>query len=909
MDDLEGVRKAIATNPKRCVFVSRSGEEKQRELAIWIASRLEAHGHIPILQDTHLKHADFMRAMDAASRARVLALMSREYLASRQCLKVATAALDDQGGRSRRLVPFSVDDCQPRGLLRYVDRVDVADLWRAGDATEMERVLFAALKAPANLDAKYLVPSAMDTSQVLHPKVLMHDEETFAGREEDLRQLRDLLWSGGTAAPTLAGTAGVGKTTLARAYAFLQRGEYCAVWWLRAESTETLIDDLVELGKRYISGLGRWSDREAAARKVLGLIAARETNLPWLLVYDNAPHPGIVRQWRPKRNAHVLVTSRYSEWDAAVPLDVFTPEAAVEFLCDRANRRQPQDCEAAAALAEQLGRLPLALAHAARKCRTSPHISFADYCRQLSELWAHKPDACVTHSKSLLSVHATFSIALDAIVAGGAEDDRPPCPEAETVIGVLAHLAPDQVPEPLLAPLYAGDGAAMSAAAFERALAELAAAGLVDWGEFEDGAPHVNVHRLVQEIVRARLTIKGRAEEVAALATRAVESTFDATASLDDQTDNQRWLPQAVEAMRRAPRDGPEAWHTLWTQLQIGDLYVMRGWSLDQALIAYLDGLALANDLARADPDNTGWQLDLSLSQEKIGNVLAEQGKLQAARNAYQASLTIRERLASVDSAGWQCGLSVPRVRGGDEMQAQGNASGTLEGCRAAHAIFKRLVKADPGNAQWQRGLSVSHRRIGDVMRTQGNLPGALESYRASHAIFKRLAMANPGNAQWQRGLSVSHIRIGDVMQAQGNLRGALETYRTSHAIFKRLARANPGNAQWQRGLSVSHIRIGDVMRAQGNLPAALETYRTSHAIFEHLTKTDPGNGQWQRDLALSHERVAGVLAIQGARSEAAHAFEKGRAIIIRLRQRSPDNATLPRDLARFEARLTALWK
>jgi tetratricopeptide (TPR) repeat protein len=855
MDNLEGVRKAIAADPKRCVFVSCSGAEKQQELAIWIASRLKAHGYIPILQNAHFEHVDLMLAMEAAlaSGARVLALMSREYFASRHCLKEAMAALGDQRNRSGRLVPFSIDSCQPRGLLRYVDRINVATVWRSGDATELDRVLRAALAAPADLHAKYLVPSAMDASQVVHPKVLMHDDETFAGREEDLKQLRDLLWRGGTAAWTLAGTAGVGKTTLARAYAFLRRGEYCGVWWLRAESTETLIEDLVDLGKRHMSGLGRWSNHEAAARKALRLIATRRTNRPWLLVYDNAPNPGVVRRWRPKRNAHVLVTSRHPEWDAAVPLDVFTPEAAVEFLCTRANRRQPQDCEAGAALAEQLGRLPLALAHAARKCRVSPHISFDEYRHRLSELWASKPDACVTHDRCQLSAHATFSIALDAIVAGGAKDELPPCPEAETVLGVLAHLAPDQVPETLLAPLYAGDGAAMSAAAFERALAELAATGLVDWGEFEDGAPHVNVHRLVQEVMRARLAIKGRAGEVAALAARMVESTFDATASLDAQTHNRRWFPHALEAMQRAPRDGPEAWHTLWTQLQIGDLYVMRGWSLGQALTAYLDGLALAHDLAKSDPGNTGWQLDVSVSQEKIGNVLAEQGKLRAARNAYQASLVTRERLARPDIASWQ--------HVSDVMQTQGDASETLEGCRAAHAIFKRLVKADPRNVQWQRGLSVAHSRIGDAMRTQGDLLGALASYRASHAVFKRLA------------------------------------------------RDDPGNAQWQRGLSVTHIRMGDVMRAQGNLPEALESYRTSHAIVERLTKTDPGNGPWQRDLALSHERVAEVLIRQGAHSEAARAFEKGRAIIMRLCQRSPNNATLPRDLAWFEARLAGLSK
>jgi tetratricopeptide (TPR) repeat protein len=817
MDNLGDVLKAVATNPKRCVFVSRSDAENQRELATWIASRLKAHGYIPILQDAHLEQADFMLAMDAApaSGPRVLALMSREYLASQHCLRVATAALDNQRNGSRRLVPLRIDDCQPRGLLRYMDRIDVTAVWRTGDATEMDRVLLAALEAPADLDAKYLVPSAMDASQVVHPQVLMHDEEAFAGREEDLKRLRNLLWSGGTAAPTragakgliheatLTGMAGIGKSSLARAYAFRHRGEYCAVWWLRAESTETLIDDLIDIGKRDISGLGRWNDREAAARKALGLIATRKTKQPWLLVYDNAPRPGIVRPWRPERNAHVLVTSRNPEWDAAVPLELLTPEAAVEFLCDTADRREPQDSEEAAALAEQLGHLPLALAHAAGKCRVSPGISFADYGRRLVELWAHKPDECATHGRNILSVHATFSIALDAIVAGGAEGELPPCPEAETVIGVLAHLAPDHVPEPLLAPLYAGDGAAMSASALDRALAELGANGLIAWGEFEDGAPHLNVHRLVQEIVRARLALKGRAGEVATLATRAVESTFDATGTFDAQIHNRRWLPHAVEAVRRAPRDGPEAWHTLWTQLHIGDLYVMRR-SLGQALVAYRDGLALANQLAKANPGNAGWQLDLSVSQEKIGNALVQQGNLPAALNAYQASLAIRESLAKADSgdAGWQRGLSVSRVGTGDVVQAQGNVPGALEGCRASHAIFERLAKADPGNAQWQRGLSVSHIRIGDMEQVQGNLPGALESYRASHAIFARLAKTDPGNAQLQRDLALSHERVAGVLARQGARSEAAHAFEQGRAIIVRLRQRSPDNGTLPRDLA-----------------------------------------------------------------------------------------------------------
>ncbi len=573
----------------------------------------------------------------------------------------------------------------------------------------------------------------MDASQVVHPQVLMHDEDAFIGREEDLRRLRDLLWNGGTAAltragakglideATLAGMGGVGKTTLARAYAFRNRGEYHAVWWLRAEKTETLIEDLIDLGKRDIPGLDRWDNREAAAREALSLIATRKTNQPWLLVYDNAPGPGVVGPWRPERNAHVIVTSRNPAWDAAVPLDVLAPEAAVELLCDTANRKQPKDRQEAAALAEQLGRLPLALAHAASKCRGSRRITFADYGRRLAEFWADKPGERAAHGKYPRSVYATFTLALDEIVKGGPEGDPAPCPEAETVMGVLAHLAPDQVPEFLLAPLYDGDGAAMTEAALDRALEELAAAGLVAWGEFEDGAPHLNVHRLVQEIMRARLAAQGRATEAAALATRAVESTFDATGSFAAQTRNHRWLPQAIEAVRRAPRAGPDACHTLWTQLQIGDLYVMRG-SLGQALVAYQDGRALASGVASADPGNAGWQRDLSVSHDRIGDVLRAQGNLPAALDAYQASLAIRERLA----------------------------------------------KADPGNAGWQHDVALSLQRTGLVAAQQGQRAEAMAAYQRGLDFMRRLTELAPDHAAFKRDLAWFEARIAELSAAGG---------------------------------------------------------------------------------------------------------------------------------------------
>ena len=89
---------------------------------------------------------------------------------------------------------------------------------------------------------------------------------------------------------------------------------------------------------------------------------------------------------------------------------------------------------------------------------------------------------------------------------------------------------------------------------------------------------------------------------------------------------------------------------------------------LDGALAAYQASLDIRERLARADPTNAGWQRDLSVSNNRIGDVLQARGDLDGALAAYQASLDIRERLARADptNAGWQRELSASHISIGD---------------------------------------------------------------------------------------------------------------------------------------------------------------------------------------------------------------------------------------------------
>jgi hypothetical protein len=66
--------------------------------------------------------------------------------------------------------------------------------------------------------------------------------------------------------------------------------------------------------------------------------------------------------------------------------------------------------------------------------------------------------------------------------------------------------------------------------------------------------------------------------------------------------------------------------------------------------------MEIAARLAQSDPANAGWRRDLSVSHNKIGDVLRDQGDLPAALVSFQSAMRIAERLAQSDptNATWR---------------------------------------------------------------------------------------------------------------------------------------------------------------------------------------------------------------------------------------------------------------
>ena len=175
------------------------------------------------------------------------------------------------------------------------------------------------------------------------------------------------------------GMGGVGKTSLASEYAHRFRGLYAGVCWCPSETRTGLLSALASLAVTLGAATAEEADVEKAANAALRRLA--EQRATWLLVYDNVTAPDAIADFLPSAGARVLITSRFSDWSELaneVELDVLPLKEAVAFLQSRTGR---SDAAGAKILTDALGRLPLALDHAAAYCKRA-QMQFGDFAKK-----------------------------------------------------------------------------------------------------------------------------------------------------------------------------------------------------------------------------------------------------------------------------------------------------------------------------------------------------------------------------------------------------------------------------------------------------------------------------------------------------------------------------------------------
>ncbi|MBL1104507.1 tetratricopeptide repeat protein [Streptomyces sp. 5-8] len=356
----------------------------------------------------------------------------------------------------------------------------------------------------------------------------------FQDRAEAAR-LREVL-SGSAAAvlvgqdsvrgQVLTGMGGVGKTQLAADYARAARqaGEVDLLIWITANTSSAVVSGYAQAA---VEALGADpTDPQAAARALLAwLEPAPRTEPPcrWLIVLDDVSDPADLHGLWPPSSPHgrTLVTTRRQ--DAAltrqgrqlVTIGLFTEAESLDYLREALAAHDRHDpAEQLAALAGQLGHLPLALSQAAAYLADTG-ISVSAYQSLLADrgltLADASPDALPDDQPHTMA--AAWALSIDRA------DTLRPHGLARPLLRLAAFLDPNGIPEDVLtsgpvltyltdslradtaqaAPPVTAEQAKLALSALRRlSLAHRTSAGT--------GFPTARIHQLIQHSVRDALT-------------------------------------------------------------------------------------------------------------------------------------------------------------------------------------------------------------------------------------------------------------------------------------------------------------------------------------------------------------------------------------------------------------------
>ena len=589
----------------------------------------------------------------------------------------------------------------------------------------------------------------------------------FIGRERDLSRLATVLKGSRTAAigqiAAATGLGGIGKTQLAVEFAH-RYGRYFAggAFWLSCADPAVVPAEVAACGA--VGGLDLRPDFASLKQddQIALVLAAWQSPLPRLLVFDNCEDPDLLSRWRPPTGgARVLVTSRRSSWDPALgveplSLDILPRAESVALLRKFRPQLAAEDL-GLDAICKELGDLPLALHLAGSylyelrfSAAGSPAALLADL--QSPALLEHPALQGLTEGRSPTGherhVARTFALSFGQL---DAEDPRDAL--AIRALARAARFAPGEpIPRDLLKKTFATAAQVEEELAAERALQRLNDLGLLE----TDAAGALRLHRLLARFVDTL----GADPEAAGAVEEALFAEANRINLAGFPAPLRPWLGHLRHVAAEAESRGGELSGSLWNEL---GYHLHSSGAHGEAKAAFARALRI--DEAALGPDHP----NVANRVNNLGGALKELGKLRDARAAFERALRIYEAALGPDHP--QVAICVNNL--GSVLRALGD----LRGARTAYERALRIDEAALGPDH--PNVAIRLNNLGNVLRDLGDRPGARAAYERVMRIDKvALGPDHPDAA-------ITFNNLGNVLRDLGDFPGARAACERAVQIFE----------------------------------------------------------------------------------------------------------------------------
>lgn len=802
-------------------------------------------------------------------------------------------------------------------------RRNTVGTWERGDALPKSKGTVLEIARHLQLDdqeARQLLEASL-TAFSPYWYVPFPRNPLFTGRVEILEALHTQLGAEQVVALTqpyaLHGLGGIGKTQIALEYAYRHMLEYNAVFWISAETRESILSSLLRIAEVLQLPGRKENDQQLVVAEVQRWLT---THKQWLLIWDNLEEMELLQQVLPPiRPGAILVTTRCQALGTlaeGIDLEPMAHEEGILFLLRRAkvlksNARHaqqfavdtPDEYAAATELVTAMEGLPLALDQAGAYieetgCSLKSYLQH--YKQQHTLLLDRRGGPGNAHPQS---VAATFRISMERV-----EREQN---VAADILRVCALVHAEAIPEEMFVAgaIHLGPGIQALAAdpsLFDQALGALRNLSLV---RRQPATNTLSLHRLVQVVLREAMSEQERVV----------------------------WQQRVVHTLNALfPEVSSENSVHVWKQCERLLPHVLAGVARytdqvrDQALVRVLDKaanyLCQRAQFALAEPL---YEQALCLGEQILGalhpemvpsliglaNLYQEQGKFELVKPLYERALKIREKEYGLEHplvVDPLIGLAIFHRKQGKYEQAemlyeralrireQSPCSEDRQMAQLLHNLahlYEMRGKYKPAESMFQRSIRIEEQVWGPEHQ---NLVYPLVGLAIVYQALGKDELAEP---LFQRGLDLcervwgpEHLLVAYPLHNLAVLYQGQGKYELAERLFQRALRIaeqvwGPDHPQIAHPLT----GLADLYAEQGkDEPAELLYQRALHIREQTLGAEHP-------DLASSLNGLANLYLAQRKDELAEPLYQRARAIREQhLGQHHPETAQTLHDSAIF---------
>lgn len=679
----------------------------------------------------------------------------------------------------------------------------------------------------------------------------------FTGRDKILKDLHSAFTKNSATSQTqaISGLGGLGKTQTAIEYAYRHRDEYTYVFWVRADSHLALNTGFVEIARLLDLPEKDAQSPDDAVRAVSRWL---ENNSGWLLIFDNADTPELLKGFRPHNaKGHVLLTSRAQVFDTLgiikpLEIEAMLPEEALKFLFTRTGRDDDNAAErdAASQLAEELGYLPLALEQAGAFI-TAKKARFQDYLasyrkRRLKLLKEARPIA----GDYPESVATTWAINFQEVekVSEAASD----------LLRTSAFLSPDRIPLELITKGKSELGPPLSAAladvdddplALNQVLEPLTRYSFI---RLDSDSQTYSIHRLLQEVLRDEMDADTQ-RLWAECTIRALNQAFPEV-EFDNWPLCERLLPHAKAAAKLI-----EKWDITFGEASLL-LNSAAIYCYEQAQYADAEQLykrSLAIDEKSLGPDH----IEVASSLNNLAELYRTQGKYTEAEPLYKRALALREKILKLDHPSVAQSLNNLALL----YDNQGNYTKAEPLYKRSLAIREKVLEPD------HRDMAFTLNNLGMLYYSQNNYKEAERLLKRAVAIFEKALGPDHPN------VAASLNNLAGLYRGQGKNGAAVTLYKKSLAIREKV-------------LGLDHPAVAESLNNLATFYYVQGKYDAAELLFKRALMTlEKTLGPNHYNVATSLRNYAALLRMTQRDAEAANM--EARADAIRAKNAQQDSA------------------